>query len=185
MTVLSQLLFFLKGCIFFVIFIYCRYVCYHLIVHLCVILTLFLFKVSRSCCKTVFMWCDYDTESTTCLILLYTMIVMCSLSSSNPVTCSEKHFTHNWPWQIAMYPVSKVPVSVTFHNTTIPMINPSIRRVVFSEALGRNFDSFAVMHSYLRHLPSAKNNPNCGSPSSAGDPVEALTPYRLKHILYF
>lgn len=47
---------------------------------------------------------------------------------TKPVMCSEKHFTHhNWPWQIATYPVRRVSVFVTY--TTIPMINPSIRRV--------------------------------------------------------
>lgn len=56
--------------------------------------------------------------------------------------------------------------------------------VLFLTLWGRNFDLFAVMHSYLRHLPVAKK-PDCGSPSSAGDPAEAATPCRLKHILYF
>lgn len=40
------------------------------------------------------------------------------------------------------------------------------------------------MHSFLQHLPLA-DIANCSSPSSAGYPVEAVIPSRLKHTLYF
>ena len=142
-----------------------------------------------------------ETESATCLLVfLYAIILMCCWSKSKQadvglvytdLTGSEKHFMHpTWPWEIAIHPVRRVSVFMTFRDAAIPMINPSIRRV-FSQPGAfwcfrekKNFDLFAVMHSFLQHLPLA-NKPNCGSRSSAGDPIEAVIPCRLKHILYF
>ena len=69
-------------------------------------------------------------------LCFHTQKYLCRLSSSDKlksnsaVTCSEKHFPwHICPWQIAIYPVTRVSVFVTFHHRAIPMINPSIRRV--------------------------------------------------------
>lgn len=101
---------------------------------------LFLMSVNGSCCKAVIMWRSHEAESTTCsLVLFYTIILMCYLCKSyklksttyyTAATGFEKHFTHHiWPWQIAIHPVRRVSVFMTFHDTAIPMINPSIRRV--------------------------------------------------------
>lgn len=113
------------------------------------------------------------------------------LSSSNKkakwaVTCSKEHFTHPgklqfilrrgcqflWPFTIQLFSWETHQSGGVSHN------------LACSDALGRNFDLFGMMYSYLQHPPLAKK-PNCGSPSSAGDPVEAIIPHRFRHILYF
>lgn len=133
------------------------------------------------------------------LSFLCTITLMCCLSDSKQAEVdfiyaalkgSEKHFTpHTWPRQIAIHPVRR---SVSFYD--LPRYSYSHDKPVYQKGFlpawslmilrGEHFDLFAVMHSFLRHLPLAKK-PNCGSPSSAGDPIEAVIPCRLKHILYF